>query len=80
MMSCFAHMNFSCNVDAEKSLTCDFESRYVCGYEPLFDSRIQWERINVKDGDQHTSPSTDGSGNTKGNPCLIYNLVCWCYL
>ena len=51
---------------AEKSLPCDFESSYACGYQPLVEGRIQWERINVKDGDQHTSPSLDASRNSRG--------------
>ena len=52
--------------DAEKSLECDFESSYACGYEPFVQGRIVWERSNVRDGQEHLSPSLDASGSSKG--------------
>ena len=62
----------------EKSLQCDFESAYACGYRQVVDGRIQWERASVEDGDLSLSPDRDASGNSKGDKILsidTYYLV-----
>ena len=64
---------FKCSV-AEKSLRCDFTSSYACGYQPLVEGRIKWERTNVKYGDQYLSPSVDASGNSQGRLFCALNI------
>ena len=49
-----------------KSLDCDFEGSYACGFQHLVDGRVQWERLNAGAGNRK-SPKSDASSNIEGN-------------
>ena len=53
------------HVSAGRSLECDFEEPYVCGYE-ITEKNTRWERVRGAGLSSRLAPETDSDGSYLG--------------